>query len=171
MTKGGLLPAPNVAAAPGEGALSYGLPISIIVVKDLTISVKWAGQEQSSLGNSGGFLGPFSLAGASAVNSPDGSWTYSRPGMQVVALLCSLLPVLPPKDAPDVAAAAGTSDTPTAAADPGSPPPADTTASSAGNTANTATSTGGSASQPASPDGVSATPQSGQPDAKPAGPS
>jgi hypothetical protein len=52
-----------------------------------------------------GFVGPFSLAGASTTTS-HGTWTYSRPGMQVVALLCSHLPVLPPADAPDVLASA-----------------------------------------------------------------
>jgi hypothetical protein len=125
MSKGGLLPAPDAVAAPGQGSVAYGLPIAIIVVKNLNISVKWAGQDQASLGDSGGFLGPFSLAGASATSAPDGSWTYSRPGMQVVALLCSQLPVLPPKDAPDVAGAgaapSSASGTATAAANP--PPP------------------------------------------------
>jgi hypothetical protein len=59
---------------------------------------------------SNGFIGPFSLAGASASNAPNGTWTYSRPGMQVVALLCSRLPVLPPADAPDVAPAGSGAD-------------------------------------------------------------
>jgi hypothetical protein len=118
MAKGGLLPAPDAAAAQGQGPLAYGIPIAIIVVRNLNISVKWSGQEQASLGDSG-FLGPFSLAGASATNTPDGLWTYSRPGMQVVALLCSHLPMLPPTDAPDVAQAGGAAK-PTQSSDAGS---------------------------------------------------
>lgn len=73
------------------------------MVKNLNISVKWSGQEQAPLDESGGFLGPFSLAGAPPPTSAsDGSWTYTRPGMEVVALMCSRLPVLPPANAPDV---------------------------------------------------------------------
>ena len=59
-------------------------------------------------------IGPFSLAGATPTTQPDGAWNYTQPGMQVVALLCSHLPVLPPADAPDVpqanAAASGASE-------------------------------------------------------------
>jgi hypothetical protein len=103
MTKGGLLPAPDIALQEGHGPLAYGLPVALIVVRNLTISVKWTGQEQAALGDSGGFIGPFSLLGASPTPGPDGSWNYTQPGMQVVALLCSQLPSLPPQDAPDLA--------------------------------------------------------------------
>jgi hypothetical protein len=100
MPRGGLLPSPGIAAAPA--APVYGLPTSLIVVRNVAISVKWSGQEKSALGSSGGFLGPFSLAGVSPSQASDGTSTFSRPGMQVVALLCSHLPVLPPIDAPDL---------------------------------------------------------------------
>ena len=66
MAKGGLLPPPDAALQEGHGPLAFGLPIALIVVRNLTISVKWSGQEKAALGDSGGFLGPFSLAGASA---------------------------------------------------------------------------------------------------------
>jgi hypothetical protein len=102
MPRGGLLPSPSIAAAPPATPPVYGLPTSLIVVRNVAISVKWSGQEKSALGSSGGFLGPFSLAGVSPSQALDGVWTYSRPGMQVVALLCSHLPVLPPIDAPDL---------------------------------------------------------------------
>jgi hypothetical protein len=174
MTKGGLLPAPNVAAAPGEGTLSYGLPIAIIVVKNLNISVKWAGQEQTALGNSGGFLGPFSLAGASATNAPDGTWTYSRPGMQVVALLCSHLPVLPPNDAPDVAsagsAAAGASSPPAATTDPAAPAPSDTTSGVTADAATAPVASAGNTGPAAPQDSAGGTTQTGGTGATPAGP-
>jgi hypothetical protein len=113
MPRGGLLPSPSIAAAPPAAPAVYGLPTSLIVVRNVAISVKWSGQEKSALGSSGGFLGPFSLAGVSPSQAPDGTWTYSRPGMQVVALLCSHLPVLPPIDAPDL--------TPTGPAAPSKP--------------------------------------------------
>jgi hypothetical protein len=140
MPKGALLPAPDPSLQQDHGPLSYGLPISLIVVKDLTISVKWSGQDKAALGGSGGFIGPFSLAGVTPASQPDGSWNYTQPGMQVVALLCSHLPVLPPQDAPDLAqanaVASGASSAATAATSPRSPP--SSTAGAAGNAANAA---------------------------------
>jgi hypothetical protein len=140
MAKGGLLPAPDASLQDGHGPLAYGLPISLIVVKDLTISVKWSGQDKAALGGSGGFIGPFSLAGATPTSQPDGSWNYTQPGMQVVALLCSHLPVLPPQDAPDLAqanaVASGASSAATAATSPPSSP--SSTAGATGNAANAA---------------------------------
>jgi hypothetical protein len=125
MAKGGLLPDPNEAAAGAAPdatppQLAYGLPISLILVRNLTISVNWTGQEQSQLGDSG-FLGPFSLAGAS-VSAKDGTVTYARPGIQVIALTCSTLPVLPPADAPQ--AAAPSTPAPSAASPDAQAPPA-----------------------------------------------
>ena len=101
MPRGGLLPAPNIAAPEGQAPLVYGLPTSIVVVKNLNISVQWSGQDQEALSGNG-FIGPFSLAGGLPPSESNGTWTYSRPGMQIIALLCSHLPVLPPADAPDV---------------------------------------------------------------------
>lgn len=101
MPRGGLLPAPAVAVAQGQDPLIYGIPTDIIVVKDLNISVKWSDQDRESL-NGNDFIGPFSLAGASPTTAPDGTWNYSQPEMQIVALMCRHLPVLPPADSPDV---------------------------------------------------------------------
>jgi hypothetical protein len=124
MARGGLLPSPNFSA--GATPLVYGLPVSLIIVRDVTIAVQWSGQDQASLGTSGGFLGPFSLSGISPNVAPDGTWTYTRPGMQVVAVLASHLPVLPPVDAPDLAPAAGAAQAPpaTPAPAPAGPAPA-----------------------------------------------
>ncbi|HEV2097310.1 MAG TPA: hypothetical protein VGR45_00115, partial [Stellaceae bacterium] len=105
MSKGVLLPSPDVAAPSGAAPLAYGLPTALIVIRNLTVAVHWTGQEQASI-QSGGYLGPFSLANASATTAADGSSTYSNSGMQVVALLCGRLPALPPVDPPDAAAAA-----------------------------------------------------------------
>jgi hypothetical protein len=152
MPKGALLPAPDASLQDGHGPLAYGLPVSLIVVKDLTISVKWSGQEKATLGGSGGFIGPFSLAGATPTSQPDGSWNYAQPGMQVVALLCSHLPVLPPQDAPDLpqanAAASGASSAATAATS--SPPSPSSTAGTTGNAANAASAGAGTGASGAS---------------------
>lgn len=99
MKRGDLLPA---ADTPGSSV--YGLPTSLVIVRNVSITVNWAGQDQATLGTSGGFLGPFSLSGVTPTVAPDGTWTYARPGMQVVALLCDHLPVLPPINAPDLPA-------------------------------------------------------------------
>lgn len=104
MPRGGLLPAPNIAVPEGQAPLVYGLPTAIVVVKNLNISVQWSGRDQEALSGNG-FIGPFSLAGGLPPTDSNGTWTYSRPGMQIIALLCSHLPVLPPADAPDVAQA------------------------------------------------------------------
>lgn len=125
MPRGGLLPAPNIAVPEGQAPLVYGLPTSIVVVKNLNISVQWSGQDQQALSGNG-FIGPFSLAGGLPPTDSNGTWTYSRPGMQVIALLCSHLPVLPPADAPDVVQA------PPPAPDPNT---ADTTESGTGDSA------------------------------------
>ena len=145
MTRGGLLPSPAIAVADGHPPLAYGLPIALIVVRNLNVSVKWSGQDQAALGASGGYIGPFSLAGAEVANAPDGWWSYSQPGMQVIALLCTRMPVLPPKDAPDAAQpvamasagagpASGSGGSPPASGAGASPPP------SSGSGANVASS-------------------------------
>ena len=121
MARGGLLPSPNFGA--GATPLVYGLPISLIIVRDVTISVQWSGEDQASLGTSGGFLGPFSLSGISPSVAPDGTWTYARPGLQVVAVLCSHLPVVPPLDAPDLAPPAPAAGAPATTANAGQTPP------------------------------------------------
>lgn len=121
MARGALLPDPSSLAPPSAPQLAYGLPTSLIVVRKVTIAVKWSGQEQATLGTSGGFLGPFSVSGVTPNIAPDGTWTYARPGMQVVALLCNHLPVLPPIDAPDLASASAPAAAPAPPAAPPSP--------------------------------------------------
>jgi hypothetical protein len=106
MTKGGLLPSPAPGSSDGQPTLSYGMPVALIIVRNLKVSAAWSGQDQATLQAAGGYIGPFSLAGATSAALPDGSCTYAQPGMQVVALLCTRLPVLPPQDGPDVVTAA-----------------------------------------------------------------
>jgi hypothetical protein len=133
MTKGGLLPTPAITVADGHPPPVYGLPNALIVVRNLNVSVKWSGQDQAALGASVGYIGPFSLAGATSANTSDGGWSYSQPGVQVIALLCTRMPVLPPTDAPDAAqpvtaasagaGAASGSDGSTSASGAGASPP------------------------------------------------
>lgn len=95
MARGALLP-----QAPGSAGTTYGLPMAMIVVRNLTVTGRWSNEAAAALSAPGGTLGPLSLFGAKAVAGTDGLVSYSHPGMQVVALLCSSLPVLPPIDAP-----------------------------------------------------------------------
>ena len=96
MHRGGLLPLPDAT----EVGSSYGLPIAMIVVRNLRVSGQWSQEAANVLGAPGGTVGPLSLFGAASKTESDGSITFAHDGMQVVALLCSALPVLPPMDTP-----------------------------------------------------------------------
>jgi hypothetical protein len=96
MNRGGLLPPPNGT----DNGASYGLPIAMIVVRNLRVSGHWSQEAADALGAPGGTVGPLSLFGAASKTESDGSVTFAHDGMQVVALLCSALPVLPPMDTP-----------------------------------------------------------------------
>jgi hypothetical protein len=97
MSRGGLLPSPD----PTNDQIRYGLPMALIVVRNLKVSGVWSAQATAALSSTGGTLGPLSLFGAAVTHEADGmTVTYSHDGMQVIALLCSDLPVLPPVDAP-----------------------------------------------------------------------
>jgi hypothetical protein len=97
MSRGGLLP-PTDGIEVGS---TYGLPIAMVVVQNLRVSGKWSQSAATALRAPGGTMGPLSLFGAIATTEADGvTVTYSHDGMQVVALLCSSLPVLPPVDTP-----------------------------------------------------------------------
>jgi hypothetical protein len=91
MPRGGLLPAPT-----GAADAVNGLPIALIVVQNLKITGQWSQAALDTLKTPGGTVGPLSLFGATATTNANGSITFAHPGMQVVALLCSPLPVLPP---------------------------------------------------------------------------
>ena len=87
----------------------------MVIVRNLRLSGQWSAAATAVLGSPGGTLGPLSLFGAVPSTAADGvTITYAHDGMQVVALLCGALPVLPPVDAPTAHADSG-----------GAPPPAD----------------------------------------------
>jgi hypothetical protein len=135
MARGGLLPAPQPTADRAD--LAYGRPVAMIVVKDLEISGNWTNEGAGSVGS----IGPFSLVGATTTPGTNGVMTFARHGMQVIALLCSRLPVLPPVDAPPATSAtSGGSSTATSQPTAGTP----VSGSSSG-------SAGGSPGQPAAP--------------------
>ena len=96
MPRGGLLPDPTP-----DSDEAYGLPISLVVVQNLKITGQWSAQASAALSAPGGTVGPLSLFGAVATTAADGvTITYAHDGMQVVALICSALPVLPPANTP-----------------------------------------------------------------------
>jgi hypothetical protein len=97
MPRGGLLPVPDTT----DDQLAYGLPTAMIIVRNLRVSGIWSAEAAAALSSPGGTLGPLSLFGAAAKAEADGvTVTYAHDGMQVVALLCSEIPVLPPVDPP-----------------------------------------------------------------------
>jgi hypothetical protein len=132
MPRGGLLP-------PADGApdATFGLPVGLVIVQNLRVSGQWSAEAAAALSSPGGTIGPLSLFGATASTEADGvTMTYSHDGMQVVALLCNPLPVLPPVDPPsattpdpapvpaDPQPAPPTPPPPDAPAPPAPPPPA-----------------------------------------------
>ncbi len=131
--RGGLLPAPPPldASSPDGQGVTYGLPMALVVVRNLRLSGQWSGAAAAALGSPGGTLGPLSLFGAVPTTQSDGvTVTYAHEGMQVVALLCAALPVLPPVDPPPPAP-------PPAPPAPPSPPTPDPAPASSASSAST----------------------------------
>jgi hypothetical protein len=96
LQKGGLLP-------PADGAdtgASKGLPVAIVVIRNLRIAGQWSDEAVSTFNTGGGTIGPLTVFNATSSTNTDGTITFSHDGMQVVALMCSPLPVLPPVDTP-----------------------------------------------------------------------
>jgi hypothetical protein len=145
MTRGALLPLPPPEA--GSTDLAYGLPVALIVVQGLTVSGDWTNEPVTAPGS----LGPFSLQGATTTSGNNGSVTYTRPGMQVIALLCSQLPILPPVDDPGPAQPPAATAAPTAAASPVPTPPVGTSAATATSPASVANTPPPTTATPQSP--------------------
>ena len=95
MARGALLP-----AAPAPISAVYGVPTALVVVRSLRVSGAFTADAQRALGSTGASLGPLSIGDAATEVQGDGTTCYRRDGLQVVALFCSPLPVLPPNDAP-----------------------------------------------------------------------
>ena len=104
------LPGWSIAGLPA-GSLSNGrsdsnpgllplIPVAFIAVKDVSINGIWSDSDKAVVnsaltGGSIASFGPFSLVGGGARASFDGS-TLRLPGIQIVAWICEVTPVLPP---------------------------------------------------------------------------
>ena len=73
-----------------------GIPIGFVVVKDVVITANWSSAD-ADLRASSAALGPFLLADSEYVT---GSATLRIPGMQIIAWMVEVPPVLPPGEAP-----------------------------------------------------------------------
>jgi hypothetical protein len=97
LPRGGLLPPLDTSAA----AVTYAIPVGMVIVQNLSISGQFTQEANSVLSSAGGTLGPLSLFGAVISTATDGvTITFAHQGMQVIALLCSPLPIVPPADSP-----------------------------------------------------------------------
>jgi len=96
MTRGALLPPPGGA----DTSASKGLPVAMVVIRNLRVCGQWSDEAVSTFSAGGGTIGPLTLFRADATTNTDGTTTLRHDGIQVVALMCSPLPVLPPMDAP-----------------------------------------------------------------------
>ena len=103
MPSGTLIPAaPPPVAAPGAATPDqqvFAVPVGLIIVRNLSVCGNWSAEAAQALSSSAS-IGPLTMFGASSASSASGTTTYSRPGMQVVAVLCAALPMVPPIDPP-----------------------------------------------------------------------
>lgn len=161
MPRGGLLPSPMLSFL-GQ---TYALPIGLIVVRNLRISSQFSDQAVEVLNSPGGTVGPLSLFGAQGQREADGvTITFAHEGMQVVGLLCTNLPVLPPGPGPsssssstsssanssDAGASATSSQAPASTSSAGSSQTASSAAVAASSATASASSSTSSTAEPAS---------------------
>ena len=95
MSRGALLP-------PAQGAISavYALPTALVIVRNLRVCGALTDDAKRALASQAASLGPLSMIDASTEVEPDGTTAFRHDGLQVVALFCAPLPVLPPNNAP-----------------------------------------------------------------------
>jgi Papain-like cysteine protease AvrRpt2 len=99
-----LAAAPPPAEGPDGTTLDqpvFAIPGVLIIVRNLSVSGQWSARATQALSSSSASIGPLTLFGATS--SAGRPTTYSRTGMQVVALLCATLPMLPPNGDPSMA--------------------------------------------------------------------
>jgi hypothetical protein len=87
------LPARSVAAgsyAGTAGRLDF-VPVKFVVVKNLSITARWADEDRAFAAGDAASLGPFSLVYKRFEND-----TLSCPGLQIIAWFCQIMPPLPP---------------------------------------------------------------------------
>jgi hypothetical protein len=107
----------STATADKNDGLFPAIPIALVVIKDLKITANWTDSDTQNAQNAMAF-GPFSLAGSKFENN-----SLSCNGMQIIAWIFNVLPVLPANADPALSgvstaavAAAGTDPSSTSAA-------------------------------------------------------
>jgi hypothetical protein len=89
----------SIGPSPDPGQV-WGLPIALILVKNLTMTGFWSSADAAQLTSDGTLLGPFNLGGATAAANADNSVSITVPGPSVAALFCQPLAILPPANPP-----------------------------------------------------------------------
>lgn len=98
MKRGALVPEST------DEAFSRCLPQALLVVRNVSFTGDWSAAAKESLTNQVSFLGPFMMHVATDTQIEASSTEQVSVlgiGIQVIGELCSLLPPLPPQDAPD----------------------------------------------------------------------
>jgi hypothetical protein len=77
------------------------LPIGFVAVRDLKISGKWTDADKATAktatsGSVSAAFGPFTLATSGTVHADFDGSTLTVPGIQIIAWVCTLMPLLPP---------------------------------------------------------------------------
>jgi hypothetical protein len=98
---GGLVPGAHLAGTP------VGVPIAMVVTRDVRISGAWSDRDRAALDDHAA-LGPWQLRRPDVgfVDQDRRTATLTVSGAQIVAVVCGLLPMLPPANDPALPAAA-----------------------------------------------------------------
>jgi hypothetical protein len=85
--------------------LAVGVPVAMLVTRNVRVSGHWSEADRAAA-SSHTSIGPWQMSeSAMTVDEHEETTTLTMPGTQVVAVVCSLLPSLPPDDDPALAAA------------------------------------------------------------------
>jgi hypothetical protein len=99
MQAGDIVPTRGLAGQP------VGVPIAMVVTRNVQVSGHWSEADRSAAETHTSF-GPWHIGETSLVtDQATSSASLSIPGMQVIAVICSLLPQMPPMSDPRLAAA------------------------------------------------------------------
>jgi hypothetical protein len=101
MRAGDLVPTAALAGKP------VGVPVAMVLTRNVTVTGHWSEADRSAAASHTSF-GPWHI-GATELefSATDETASLTIPGMQVVAVICSLLPTLPPVDDPALPPPAG----------------------------------------------------------------
>ena len=95
MHRGELIPPPDATTA-------HCLPRALVLVRNVAITGQYTAEAEAAFNGPNAMFGPFLLAPSNIAGSNDASSSQETTvlglGIQVIGILCSLLPVLPPQD-------------------------------------------------------------------------